>query len=89
MCLDCGKEHLFLSDLLRHRKSHRRRKPYGCSVCDKRFTQSEDLKKHVRSRSVLTSSSYDETNHSDVSDEVEGTITNVQHNEYATEKMSI
>jgi len=47
-CLECGKVFVTPSKLRRHRFTHSGLRPFQCNVCGKSYSQSANLKTHVR-----------------------------------------
>ena len=47
-CAECGKGFITPSKLQRHSYSHSGIRPYTCNFCNKSFSQSANLKTHVR-----------------------------------------
>lgn len=47
-CEYCGKKFRFQSNLIVHRRTHTREKPYKCTICDHACTQSSKLKRHMK-----------------------------------------
>lgn len=47
-CEFCGKRFKFQSNLVVHRRTHTREKPYKCTICDHACTQSSKLKRHMK-----------------------------------------
>ncbi|XP_053145218.1 zinc finger protein with KRAB and SCAN domains 7-like isoform X3 [Hemicordylus capensis] len=47
-CPQCGHRTYYLSDLLRHMKSHTPKRPFKCRECGRTFAQQETLQNHQR-----------------------------------------
>ncbi len=47
-CLECGKGFITPSKLQRHTYSHTGQRPFHCDVCGKSFSQSANLKTHIK-----------------------------------------
>lgn len=47
-CVECGKGFITPSKLQRHSYSHTGQRPFHCDVCAKSFSQSANLKTHIR-----------------------------------------
>lgn len=48
-CLICKYTSYHLTTMKRHVRAHTGERPYRCTMCDKRFIQNADLKKHMKS----------------------------------------
>ncbi|XP_062978555.1 zinc finger protein 287-like [Elgaria multicarinata webbii] len=47
-CPDCGHRTFYLSDLLRHQRTHTGERPYRCRDCGKTFSQKSTLTSHLK-----------------------------------------
>lgn len=69
-CRECGKSFKKSYDLQQHLRCHTGEKPYGCPLCDKRFTQKSNAKNHMVSHKVWPSRVKRATSFSTVQPEV-------------------